>query len=462
MDTASSDNAAYWSSSTRFVLVSAVALLSLGDIWRLPYLLATYGGGAFLLVYAAALLLMGLPVLSAQLFIARGRDDDVPGIVAAWARPGRHSRLWVCGAYATLLGAFLLLAAYTVVASWSLAYCMRALVGGLSTHTVYGSSARFVAFARDGERGLGWLLLFVLLLVATTARGLRAGIEPVMRTLILVLVLMVASLMVFALWRTSAPAELRNLLAVNFGALGVHGVLEALYQAFYSLSLGTGVVLALGRYLPPRAPVVRLAAWVIVTSQVAGLLLAWLLSSFLGGGVTQLSAGAQQIFEVLPVEMSPTRSTALWFTVLAIVSTTTGIGLFEPLVQSTQRHFRLARRDAAIYAGTAVALLGLVAQNAFGVLSSWRLFGANLFGLFTIVSTHFLIPASALALCVLVGQVLARGRLLDAWRDEMLPTENRGFVLWYWLLRFPARIALIVVFAYALGTLWFIEWLWGG
>ncbi|XRG84476.1 sodium-dependent transporter [Salinisphaera sp. SPP-AMP-43] len=450
-----------WSSSVRFVIVCAAAIVSLGDFWRLPYLVATYGGGAFLLVYAAALVVMGLPVFSAQMLMARGCHTDLPGVVSMWTRDTAYSRAWVIGAYATLLGALLLLAAYTVVASWSLAYSLRALVGALQVASIEQGSARFVAFARDGERGLGWLLLFVLVLVATTARGLRKGTEPVMRTLVVCILGLLFLLGILA-WRyPPEAAALQESLRFDFAALGVRGLLEALYQAFFSLSLGTGVIISLASHLPARAPAIRLSVIVIAISQMVALLFGFVIARLLPGGAAQLGGGVQRIFEVLPSLVEPSWAMALLFALFAVVGMTTGIGLFEALVQGVSHRFRIPRMRAAVYTGVVIGLLGLLAQNSFGVLAFWHPAQRNIFDWFSLVSAHLLIPATGLMLCVLVGRVLARRQLLAAWQgDETATVGAGGFAVWLWLLRYPARIALIVVVAYSLGALTLIEAIW--
>ncbi len=442
------------------MIVCTAAIVSLGDFWRLPYLLSTYGGSAFLLVYVLALVLMGMPVFSAQVLMARGTHTDLPGVVALWTRDKPHSRLWTAGAYATLLGALLLLAAYAVIASWSLAYSMRAVFGSLDTVSMTQSARQFVAFARDGERGLGWLLLFVLLLVATTARGLQRGTEAVMRTLAACMLGLLMLLLIVAIWQGPAAGAAGHLFNFDLGALGARGALEALYQAFFSLSLGTGVIVALASHLPAQATAVRLSAMVIVASQIITLAFAVVLASLVPGIGDEFSAGVQRIFEVLPPSVQPAWTMALLFVLLAMISMTTGIGLFELLVQAVAHRARVPRLRASVYTGVVVAALGLAAQNAFGVLSGWRVFGYNLFDWFSLVSARWLIPITGLMLCVLVGRVLARRRLIAAWSPQRDAAGTATFAIWHGLLRYPARIALIAVVAYAFGVLELIESIW--
>lgn len=449
-----------WSSSTRFVVVCAVAVVSLSDFWRMPYLLSTYGGGAFLIVYLVALLAMGLPLLSGQLLMSRGSHTDLPGVVRSWIESSMHSRFWVWGAYLTLAGAGLLLAAYSVIAAWSLAYSLRGLTGALDTGSLQASSAQFVAFARDTERGFGWLLLFVCLVVATSARGINRGVEPVMRTLALCMLGLLMVLVIAAGYRPESVAAAKGLLAIDFPALGARGVLEALYQAFFSLSLGTGVIVALGAYLPNRAPVIRLSLVVIAVSVATAIASAFVLATFVQARGVDLGAGLQSLFEVVPAALGSGWRSTLFYLLTGLMSVTTGIGLFEPLVQAVQHRTGLSRLRSCVYTGVLVALLGLLAMLSFGPLATWRIQGYGLFGLMLLVSTQLIIPLTGLMLCVLMGRVLARRRLIAAWRGETDVGHTLGFSLWHGLLRYPTRIALVIVLAYALGALTLVEMIW--
>lgn len=448
----------WWSSSTLFVVVCTAAVISLSDFWRLPYLLTQYGGGAFLLVYLGALISMGLPLFSGQLLMARGTNADMPGVIAAWTRAAPHSRLWVWGAYLGVIGAALLLAAYSVVASWSLAYSLRGVTGTLDTQSIAAARDHFVAFARDSERGFGWLILFMCLIVATAARGLRRGVQPVMRTLAVCMLLAFAALVVSAGLDVHASGALQQLFTPNFAALNWEGVLEALYQAFFTLSLGTGMVVAFGSYLPNRAPVVRLSLAVIALGLSAALASAFMLTVFVAQRGVGLGDGLQTLFEVLPVALGPGWRMPIMFVLVGLVSVSTAIGLFEPVVQLVERRSGFSRLRSAVYSGVAIGLLGLAALLSFGPLAGWRLLGYGLFGWILLVTTHAVVPFTGLLLCLLMGRVLARRRLVAAWHDEDVRTA--GFALWYGLLRYPARIALILVLAYSLGAVTLIRMVW--
>ncbi|MES1926833.1 sodium-dependent transporter [Salinisphaera sp. T31B1] len=450
-----------WSSSTRFVVVTIAALFSLSNLWRLPYLLSEHGGGAFLLVYVLALVTMGLPLLSGQLLMARGTGTDVPGVLSHWTRDSAHSRLWVWCGYLAVAGAGLLLAAYSVVAAWALAYCMRAVTGVLDGSSLDTAQAQFVAFARDSERGFGWLLLFFCLLCATASRGLRRGVEPVMRTLALCMIAGLMLLGVSAVFDPHAGSAARAMFAVDFTALGTQGVLEALYQAFFSLSLGSGVIVAFGAYLPDDARVVRLSLIVILADVLAALTSAFVLGVFVSGSGMHLGEGVQSVFEILPVALDGSWRAPIVFVLVALVCVSTAIGLFEPVVRTVERRSGFSRLRSSLYAGLGLTLVGLLGLMSFGALGDWRLLGYDPFGWLLLAATHVIGPICGLLLCVLLGRVLARRRLVEAWHADDRPRRAVGFAVWHGLLRYPCRIALVVMLAYALGVFTLAKRIWG-
>ena len=449
-----------WSSSPRFAIAMIAAVVSLSNLWRLPFLLSEHGSGAFLLVYVGALLSMGLPLFSGQLLMARGTRADVPGVIASWTRNAPHSRVWIWSGYVAVFGAALLLAAYSVVACWSLAYSLRGVAGTLDGSSVEAASAQFVAFARDSERGFGWLLLFFGLITATSARGLRRGVEPVMRTLAFFMLMALTALLVSALLDPRAGAAFHKVFALNFEAMSWRGVLEALYQAFFTLSLGSGVVVAFGSYLPASAPVIRLSLLILLIDLMVSLACAFMLSVFVSGSPAVLDVGVQSLFEAMPVALANSWQAPIMFVLIALVSLSTAIGLFEPVVQLVQQRSGYTRLRSTLYAGVGLALLGLAALLSFGILQPLTLLGYNLFGWLMLATAQLIGPLTGLLLCVLMGRVLARKRLVDAWHHSGEYGRATGFAVWHGLLRYPTRIVLVFVLAYAMGGLRLIEMVW--
>src|SRR5699024_7384040 len=405
----------------------------LSCFWRLPQAISMYGGGAFLLVYVLAVFILGLPLLSGQLLLARGTQADIAGVLARWTREAPHSRAWVwCGAL-IVTGATLLLACYTVIGGWSLAYALRAVAGVLPHGDLEQARSQFYALAGDSAKGLGWLLLFVGLVVAAGASGLRAGIAPVTRTPAVFIALLPIPSMAGAVWTSHQfPAGLA-LFAPDFAALTWAGFFEALYQAFFTLSLGTGVILALGSFLPARAPVVRLALLVLLLDLVATLAVVFVVGVLFQGAAIHFGSGLQGVFVLLPVAVDSYWQLALLYTLIGLIGLAAAIGLFEPLARTLQCRLQVTRLRASLFAGVCVGGISVLCLLSFDALAAWRLWDKNLFAGVLWLVTNVILPAVGLLLCLLLGRVLSLARLQHAWQA---PAEGHlGFALWRGALR---------------------------
>ncbi|MDN5937317.1 MAG: sodium-dependent transporter [Salinisphaera sp.] len=447
------DVAAYhWSSTTAFVLAGAGAVIGLGDVWRLPVLLGQYGGAAFLLVYVAALLVMALPLLLAQLLLGRGVRSDVVTLFARWGRDARLSPLWQGVGYLVLLGAALVLSFYSVIAGWTMAYVIRSAAGVLQGQDMAGLQQQFLSLAGYAEKGLGWHTIFMVAVTITVAHGLRGGIEPLIRWLTLASFAALALLALVA-GLSGNPVAVLALLRPDFAALGWQGVMEALHQAFFSLSLGVGVLLAFGAYLPAQTRLARAGLAIVLLDLLFSLGAMFVVVSLLAGAGLSPVRGLELIFQVLPAAAAGW-TTTLFFLLLLLVTLTSGIALLEPVVVWVMGRFHMRRVPAATASGLVIWFLGLGTLLSFNLMAQMTLLDRTLFEWLILVSSHLLLPAVGLLICLFVCRFLPPQRVALAWGGR------RGFALWYWLLRYPARVGLVLVLLQALGVSAFVAWLW--
>lgn len=447
-------NPTRWSSPATFVMAAAAAVIGLGNVWRLPVLAGEYGGGAFLLVYGLALGAMALPLLVGELMLGRGARSDLVSMIGRWAQASGLSRRWGIMGYLALLGAVMVLSYYSVIAGWSMAYFLRSAAGLLEGLDRSGLRAGFVELAGDPERGLGWHTIFMVAATACVAQGLRRGIEPTARWMLVGAVLALLGLLAMATG-DGFTAAVHFLFRPDFAALGWRGVIEAFHQAFFSLSLGVGVMLAYGAYLPDGSSLVRVSLAVMLLDTMFALLAGLaIITLVLGAGMTPES-GLPLVFELLPTAGAGGWTVTLFFFMLMLVTLTSAVGLLEPLVVWLMARLQTSRVVAASMTGTLVWFIGLGTLLSFNVLADVRLLDRTLFDWLSMLSSRFLLPAFGLLLCVFIGRFLPLAALRDAWADKP------WFGLWHWLLRYPTRIGLIAVLLHSMGVFEFLERLWG-
>lgn len=449
----------FWSSPAAFVFAASAVVIGLGNVVRMPYLVAEYGGGAFLLVYFLALIVMGLPLLVAELMLGRGARSDLVSMLAEWASRAGLSRFWGWSGYAALAGAAMVLSYYSVIAGWSLAYVPRATSGVLGSLDAAGMREQFLALVSDPEKGLGWHTMFMVATTICAAHGVRRGLEPVSRRLLAVMSLLLLALVAFAATLDGAWQALLVLFRPDFLALGWQGVIEALHQAFFTLTLGAGVMLAFGAYLRDEVELWRVGLAVVLLDTLFTIAAAYAVIAILGAAGIPLIDGLQLVFESVPAALVQIGSgwfAVLFFLMVLLVSLTSAVGLMEPIVVWLRRQFGMSRVYAATTAGLSIWFLGLGTLLSFNLWSNFTLLGRTFFEWLSLLSTSIILPLFGAVICVFVGRFLPAPLIAEEWSGS----RGSAFESWRWLLRYPARVGLIIVVLYAVGVFSLIRHFW--
>ena len=417
-----------WDSRLGFVLAAVGSAVGLGNMWRFSYLTAEYGGAAFLVLYAALVLLVGLPVMLAELTVGRGAQRSPLFALlhyggASWAP---------LGGFFVLVG-FAILSYYNVIAGWTARYALTGLAGFPEDAT-----AHFGAVS-EGWNAAGWHAGFMALTCAVVMGGIRSGIERAVKLLMPLLALVLVGLAVYAATLPGAGDGYRFYLQTDFDKLWS---LEVLYaaagQAFFSLSLGMGAILTYASYLSPRDHLptesVLIASADFGVAFVAGLVVFPLLFALgLQAEIGGSTIGA--LFIVLPgafAEMGLTGRIVggAFFIALAVAALTSTISILEVIVATAMDRLEWTRARAAVIASGLLVLCGLPAALDTDTL-----------GLLDAVAANYCLPAGAFVLALFVGW-----RMEDPAAQARPGAEGvRWFPIWIWLLRIPVPAALAFI-----------------
>ena len=259
----SPENGFTWRSRSAFVLVAVGATLSLNDFLTFPVLAGQNGGGAFLLLYVLFLFVLGMPLLMVELMLGRITRSDPSACLRRLSEQYKASVYWKLAGLGSMLAAFLLVATFSVIAGWSLAYATKSVAGAFSEVDLEGAKQLFDSFVFDGERMTLWHTLFMIVLVTICAQPLKTGVE---RFSLILVPLMVCSLLVgliLAINSDGMIGSIRYILYADFDAVDSKTPILALQRAFYTLALGVGVMIAYGRYLPAGESIAYSAGLVI-------------------------------------------------------------------------------------------------------------------------------------------------------------------------------------------------------
>lgn len=245
-----------WASNLGFILAAAGSAVGLGNIWKFPGKVGAYGGGAFLLCYLLIVFLVGFPVMLAELSIGRATQKNVVGAFRTL------NPRWRFAGYIGIVTLFVILSYYSVVGGWVLKYVQIYAAGA---HFGAGPGAYadyFSTFSARPVEPLLWGLGFLVLCIVVVVRGVSQGIEKVSKVLMPLLFLLLAGLVVYSVTRPGAGEGLRFLFGIDPARLSGDTLVGALGQAFFSLSVGMGIMVTYGSYVPKSENLAKSAGWI--------------------------------------------------------------------------------------------------------------------------------------------------------------------------------------------------------
>lgn len=450
--TKSIDHAHTWSSGTIFILAAVGATVGLGNIWKFPYVVGVSGGGAFILIYIACVLFVAIPILIGELLIGRMGHHSPPVAMAAVAKAAGRSRAWTgVGWLGTVVG-YLIATYYSVIAGWTLAYLFKALddFGGAQPQAV---AAQFdELFASPGTMIL-WHTLFTVASMFVLAQGLRRGIERAAKLLMPGLFGILVIMIGYAAFAGDFEAALRFLFTVDFSGITAEVVISAVGQAFFSISVAMGLMMAYGAYLPSHVSLTRSAFIIAGGDTLVALLAGLMIFPIVFANGLDPAAGPGLIFVTLPAAFVAMPAGAifgaLFFLLLAAAAFTSMIALVEPIIAYAEDRWRMRRGVACLVFGSLAWLLGLASLFSFNLWSDFyplaavnRFSEATIFDLLDYLTANLLLPLGGIFIAVFLGWRVKPTVLAE----ELSFGRPALFKVWLWTIRVVVPLAIIGVF----------------
>ncbi|MGR4066628.1 sodium-dependent transporter [Billgrantia sp. C5P2] len=433
-----------WSTRRAFILAVTGAAVGLGNIWRFPYITGENGGAAFLLLYVVFVLLLGLPVMMAEILIGRaGRRAPMQslGHLAGLAGASPHWRwLGLFGAFTV----FCILSFYSVVSGWSIEFLIAAVNGNFEGRGAAEIAAGFEAFLGDSRRMAFNHTLFLFMTMTVVAAGVAKGLERLNNLLMPLLYLLLLLLAGYAATTEGFGTALAWLFRPDFSAITPLVVMHAMGHAFFTLAVGACALMAYGAYMPERQSLPRAAGAVAVLDVGVALLAGIAIFSVVFTQGMDPGEGPGLMFVTLPIAFAELPWGALWlsvfFLLLLLATWTSSINLAEPMV-ATLQGMGLSRGKAAAVIGISVWLVGLLSVLSFSTLAEWRpLFGMNAFDLVTTIPTEIFLPVGGLLIAVFAAWIMPRREAQAA-----LGVGGTGFRLWHVVVRWVSIPLAVVV-----------------
>ncbi|HEX7045746.1 MAG TPA: sodium-dependent transporter [Burkholderiales bacterium] len=442
-----------WSGRLMFVLAAIGSAVGLGNIWKFPYLAGQHGGGVFVLIYLAAVAVIGVPIMIAEIMIGRrGRGSPINSLRTLAVAEGRSARWGWLGGMGVATG-FLILSYYSVIGGWTVAYALRTASGTFAQASSEAVSAAFNAFVGSPAALASWHTAFTLMTMFVVARGVRGGLERAARYMVPALFFILLLLVGFAAASGSFADGFTFLFAPDFARVSGAAILAALGQAFFSLSLGMGAIMAYGAYLPRNVSIAPAALQVAVADTVVALLAGLAIFPVIfANGLDPSVQSVALAFIALPLAFGQmpggTVFGTLFFVLLVFAAWTSAISIIEPAVAHLVERWGMTRRRASLWAGAGVWLLGLGSVLSFNRWSEYTWFGRTFFEVVDFATSNVMLPLGGLLIALYAGWVMRR----EASADE-LALSPAGYATWRNVIRYLTPFAMLLVLLQVSGAL---------
>ena len=422
-------NTSFWTSNLGFALSCIGAAVGLGNIWKFPYMTGTQGGGAFVFVYLLTIFAIAIPVAAAELLVGRkGRSDAVSSVRDIAVENNRPAALGAIGGIG-VLGSFVLLTFYAVIAGWVSSYIWRSVTGQISGLDGDSAGAMFGALLASPGEMIFHQILFLGLLGLILLRQLSSGLERANLFLMPALVVMLVLVALYGAIAGDISAALAYLFTPDFSKITPQVIQSAVGQGFFSVGVGAAMLITYGSYLDKSINLGK-AAIIIGLADTAIALLAGIgIFAIVFGQSLDPAAGPGLVFTTLPLAFSQVTGGTLlalvFFVLVYFAALTSGLSLAEVMFRWAENRFGWSRKRAVIIMLGLTFLVGLATVFSFNIWADIKIAGRTLFDTKDYLVTAYLMPLGGLGAIVFAAWLMpvddlrqpfgAEGRLFDAW-----------------------------------------------
>ena len=445
-----------WGSKFGFIMAAAGSAVGLGNIWRFPYITGENGGGAFVLIYIMCVVLIGIPLIFTEIGLGRMSSKSPVG---AFKDTGASSFWVIVGAVMAIGVSFFVLAYYANIAGWTIGFIYKSIVG---------SAGNFEDFASNAGYTVPLMALFVLITIFIVQLGVSGGIEKAAKVLMPLLFVLIFIVAIRALLLDGAMAGVDFYLNPDFSKVTGNTFLVALGQAFFSMSIGWGIMITYGSYLPKTANVVSSGVWVGFMDAGVALLAGFMIFPAVFAFGQNPAQGQALVFVILPeiFNSMPGGSLigAFFFLLLLVAALTSSISMLEVPASYFMDEKKWSRKKAAWVVGGLVFLFGLPASLSWGASSFFTNMSVSMPWLETPVVGYqaildyfwgtFFIVVVALATCVYVAWIMPIERIVNELSNgsELFNPGEGPSKAFVFFIRFVCPLVILAVLLNMLGV----------
>jgi NSS family neurotransmitter:Na+ symporter len=425
MGASRTDGQDHWTGRTGFTLATIGSAVGLGSIWKFPYEVGSNGGGAFVLLYLAGLVVIVVPLMMAEFALGRRGGADPATSLAAIAASRGATRLWGLVGAAGVVTGFLILSYYAVIGGWTLGYVADTVSRGLPAAGAEAVQAHFDAFLAAPGRMLVFHALFLAVTASIVARGVTGGIEAASRVLMPLLAGLMLLLAVYGLVEGDVVRTMEFLLRPDAAHFTARAALDALGLGFFSIGVGMGLMMTYAAYADAAVDLRQVAVVSVLGDTVVSILAGLAVFPLVFANGLDPAGGPGLVFVTLPIAFARmpfgTVVAVAFFLLLFVAALASAISMLELTVAMATRRFGWRRGPTSLGIATLCFGGGIGTVLSFSGWAAWHpLAGlpgfeqATFFDLLDHATSNVLLPLTGFALAVFAGWVAP---------DELLARE---------------------------------------
>lgn len=432
-----------WIGKWTFILAATGSAVGLGNIWGFPYKAGTNGGGAFVLIYLGCILIIGIPIMISEIILGRRSGNSPINALRFIAIESNRSSSWQIVGWSGIFAGILILSFYSVIAG----ICLNYIFISATSSGAISSPEQFSNVISSPINLILWHTVFMILTALIVSAGIKDGIGRMVKILMPLLGFLMIFMVIYSIINGDFSSAMSFLFAPDFSNVTSDTLLQAMGQAFFSLSLGMGSIMAYGAYMPKEQKVVgtsfTVASLDTLIAILAGLAIFPIIFAFnlepnSGPGlvfVSMLSAFNQMQFGQF---IGP-----LFFILLSVAALSSSISLLEPGVAYMSEENILSRKGSAQIISLFVWVLGIGSALSFNIWSDFSLIGdRNFLDSMDFIANQILLPLGGMLIAIFVGWFMKKSLIVD----ELGPINNYLYVLWRFFVKFIAPACVGYIF----------------